>query len=212
MGDFFDSEKYALKSASATEWIAELSLNLFVCEGCMLFTPSIFTILKSNYTSHAIFFAIAPERKEINLCHSCKTIVENHTNARRKTNERKSLGFLENCYSNGERYHESKKGVGCVYVCGVVDKPSLFKIGCTVGNGGVRARVLQQPYLSYELLFLTAELVNPFRLENFLHCEFSSKIARYEKSHEIFELTDNELGFIKNIKTYNGDNVTIKTY
>ena len=220
------------KTMSAMEWVNLLNSELKFCHLCggMSYSvtdaevpewafhqshlfPTLFTT--RTYNTEAVIGGVDFAIKK--ACFSCvKKIQEIEEAARIKLEETERLHAAGIFYDYGNEWHDCHtrpttiNKTGYVYVCKVLGRESVYKIGATVGINGVKGRINAQKDLSLDGFVCSLETKDPFGLEKFLHNRFYKSRAQNANTTEWFEIDHQGIAFIKAMRQYNGKDITVK--
>lgn len=212
------------KTMSAAEWITLLNLNLYICDCCGLFSPSLDDITLDNDRWYTVEYRMDPEfimsfpatnvRK---VCFDCEQRAQKSKRewetARAEKEKREAAGIFQD-WSNGLYYYRTRlttiNKTGFVYICKVLGHENVYKIGATVGVSGVMGRIRTQKYLSLNGFVCSLETKDPFGLEKFLHGHFCKSRVRNIKHTEWFEIDQQGIDLIKSMRQYNGKDIKVK--
>jgi hypothetical protein len=212
------------KTMSAVEWISLLNLNLHVCHCCGGFSPTVTDIALDNDRWYTVEYRINPEfimsfpaTDVQKVCFDCEQRAQKRKSewevAWAEKQKREAVGIF---YDYSNEWHDCRtrpttiNKTGSVYVCKVLGRESVYKIGATIGINGVKGRINAQKDLSLDGFVCSLETKDPFGLEKFLHNRFYKSRARNANTTEWFEIDHQGIAFIKAMRQYNGKDITVK--
>jgi len=160
---------------------------------------------KNDLFSFGRLFNAIGDNRYIEICDSCEESAKlNLATHRRRLEDIKNghLSYSPYLAGTSDRYRFGKY----VYMCEVRD--GIYKIGATKNNPLKR---MQQQGIRSEKFRCAIESDSAFALEACLHSLFSEKLTDRSYSKEIFKLDNDDVEYIKSLKTFNKKPLTIYT-